>query len=118
MCVNLLILNRKKNRTWKQASDHGTSNWKILIYYEPQTQHSSWKREGGTIIQSYLFRLDASPDGFIFDINVALNQMLSTTKCSHNKRNLSIESIITDKTFYAALKKDKKQYLKKQYQFG
>ena len=39
-------------------------------------------------------------------------------KCPDNKRNLSIESIITDKTFYAALKKDKKQYLKKQYQFG
>ena len=38
-------------------------------------------------------------------------------KCPHNKRNLSIESIITDKTFYIALSKDKKPYLKKEHHF-
>ena len=32
--------------------------------------------------------------------------------------NLSIESIITDKTFYVALNKDKKPYLKKEHHFG
>ena len=39
-------------------------------------------------------------------------------KCPRNKRNLSIESIITDKIFYIALSKDKKQYLKKEHHFG
>ena len=39
-------------------------------------------------------------------------------KCPHNKRNLSIESIITGKTFYIALNKDKEPYLKKQHHFG
>ena len=32
--------------------------------------------------------------------------------------NLSIESIIADKTFYIALNKDKKPYLKKEHNFG
>ena len=39
-------------------------------------------------------------------------------KCPHNRRNLSIESIITDKTSYVALSKDKKLYLKKEHHFG
>ena len=39
-------------------------------------------------------------------------------KCPYNERNLSIESIITDKTFYIALNKDKKPYLKKEHHFG
>ena len=34
------------------------------------------------------------------------------------KRNLSVESIITDKTFYIALNKNKKPYLKKEHRFG
>ena len=37
-------------------------------------------------------------------------------KCPHNKRNLSIESMITDKMFYIAINKDKKPYLRKEHQ--
>ena len=71
-------------------------------------------REAGIIIQSKLFWLGASPDGVIFDKK---NQEIGLLeiKCPHNKRNLSIESIITDKTFYIALSKDKKPYLKKEH---
>ena len=39
-------------------------------------------------------------------------------KCPYSKRNLSIENIITYKTFYIALNKDKKPYLKKEHYFG
>ena len=39
-------------------------------------------------------------------------------KCPHNKRNLSIESMITDKMFYIAINKDKKPYLRKEHHFG
>ena len=39
-------------------------------------------------------------------------------KFPHSKRNLFIESIITDKTFHIALNKDKKPYLKKEHRFG
>ena len=39
-------------------------------------------------------------------------------KCPQNKRNLSIEIIITDKTFSIVLNKGKKPYLKKEHNFG
>ena len=38
-------------------------------------------------------------------------------KCPHKKRNLSIENIITDKTFYITPNKGKKTYLKKEDPF-
>ena len=38
-------------------------------------------------------------------------------KCPDNKRNLSIKSILTDKTFYIALNNDKKPYLKKEHHY-
>ena len=74
-------------------------------------------REVGIIIQSQLFWLGASLDGVIFDKNIQEIGLLEI-KCPRNKRNLSIESIITDKTFYIALSKDKKTYLKKEHHFG
>ena len=56
-------------------------------------------REAGIIIQSQLFWLGASPDGVIFDKKIQEIGLLEI-KCSYNKRNISIESIIIDKTFY------------------
>ena len=73
-------------------------------------------REAGIIIQSQLFWLGTSPDGVIFDKKIQEIGLLEI-KCPHNKGNLSIESIITDKTFYIALSKDKKPYLKKEHHF-
>ena len=67
-------------------------------------------REAGIIIQSQLFWLGASPDGVIFDKKIQQIGLLEI-KCPHNKRNLSIESIITDKTFYIAFSKDKKTHI-------
>ena len=64
-------------------------------------------REAGIIIQSQLFWLGASPDGVIFDKKIQEIGLLEI-KCPHNKRNLSIKNIITDKTFYAAINKGKK----------
>ena len=61
--------------------------------------------------------MGASPDGVIFDKKIQEIGLLEI-KCPHNKRNLSIESIITDKTFYIALSKDKKPYLQKEHHFG
>ena len=74
-------------------------------------------REAGIIIQSKLFRLGASPYGVTFDKKIQEIGLLEI-KCPHNKRNLSIENIITDKTFYITLKKDRKPYLKKEHHFG
>ena len=74
-------------------------------------------REAGIIIQSQLFWLGACPDGVIFDKKVQEIGLLEI-KCPYNKRNLSIESIVNDKTFYIALNKDKKPYLKKEHHFG
>ena len=71
-------------------------------------------REAGIIIQSQLFWLGASPDGVIFDKKIQEIGLLEI-KCPHNKRNLSTESIITDKTFNIAISKDKKAYLKKEH---
>ena len=62
----------------------------------------------GIIIQSQLFWLGASPDGVIFDKKKIQEIALLEIKCPHNKTNFSIESIITDKTFYIVLKKHKK----------
>ena len=96
----------------KQALDHGIRNEALAI--EKYQFIMNYKinrpvkiRETGIIIQSQLFWLGSSPDGVIFD-----------KKIQENKRNLSIESIITDKTFYIALSKDKKPYLKKEHHFG
>ena len=61
--------------------------------------------------------MGASPGGVIFDKKIQEIGLLEI-KCPHNKRNLYIESIITDKTFYVALRKDKKTYLKKEHHFG
>ena len=61
--------------------------------------------------------MGASPGGVIFDKKIQEIGLLEI-KCPHNKRNLSIESIITGKTFYVALRKDKKPYLKKEHHFG
>ena len=61
--------------------------------------------------------MGASPDGVIFDKKIQEIGLLEI-KCPYNKRNLSIESIITDKTFFIALNKDKKPYLKKEHHFG
>ena len=60
--------------------------------------------------------MGASPDGIIFDKKIQDIGLLEI-RCPYNKRNLSIESIITDKTFYIALSKDKKPYLKKEHHF-
>ena len=64
-------------------------------------------REAGIIVQSQLFWLSTSPGGVIFDKKFQEIGLLEM-KCPHNKRNLSIKNIITDKTFYTALSKDKK----------
>ena len=63
-------------------------------------------REAGIITQSQLFWLGASPDGVIFDKK---NQEIGLLeiKCPHNKRNLSTESIITNKRFLLPLTKTK-----------
>ena len=74
-------------------------------------------REAGITIHSRLFWLGASPDGVIFDKKIQEIGLLEI-KCPHNKRNLSIESIVTDKIFYIALGKDKKPYFKRKHHFG
>ena len=63
--------------------------------------------------------MSASPDGVIIDNKIEEIGLLEI-KCPRNKRNFSIESIITGKKIYIALKKDfkKKTYLKKKYHFG
>ena len=106
----------------KQALVHGIGNEALAI--EKNQFIMSYKlkrpveiREAGIIIQSQLFWLGASPDGVIFDKKIQEIGLLEI-KCPYNKRNLSIESIITDKTFYIALNKDKKPYLKKEHHFG
>ena len=74
-------------------------------------------RQAGIIIQCQNFWLGASPDGIIFDKKIQGIGLLEI-KCRHSKRNLSIESIITDNTFYIVLRKNKKPYLKKEHHFG
>ena len=56
-------------------------------------------KEAGIIIQNELFWLDASPVGVIFEKKIKEIGLLEI-RCPHNKRNLSIESIISDKRFY------------------
>ena len=106
----------------KQALDHGIRNEALAI--EKYQFIMSCKlnrpvkiREAGIIIQSQLFWLGTSPDGVIFNKKIQEIGLLEI-KCPYNKRNLSIESIITDKTFYIALNNDKKTYLKKEHHFG
>ena len=99
----------------KQALDHGIRNEALAI--EKYQFIMSYKlnrpvkiREAGIIIQSQLFWLGASPDGVIFDKKIQGIGLLEI-KCSYNKRNFSIESIVTDKTFYITLNKDKKKHI-------
>ena len=106
----------------KQALYHGIRNealanekYQFIMNYKINRPVKI--REAGIIIQSQLFWLGASPDGVIFDKKIQEIGLLEI-KCPYNKRNLSIESIITDKTFYIALSKDKKPYLKKEHHFG
>ena len=73
-------------------------------------------REAGIIIQRQLSRLGASPDGVIFDNKIHKIGLLEI-KCAPNKKNLSTESIITDKKFCIALNKAKKSCLKKKHRF-
>ena len=58
--------------------------------------------------------MGACPDKVIFGKE---NQdiVLLEIKCPHNKRNLFTECIITGKSFYIALNKDKKPYLRKEH---
>ena len=95
----------------KQALDHGIRNEALAI--EKYQFIMNYKinrpvkiREAGIIIQSQLFWLGTSPDGVIFDKKIQEIGLLEI-KCPHNKRNLSIESIITDKTFILPLAKIK-----------
>ena len=64
-----------------------------------------------------IFWFYASPDGVIFDKKFQEIGLLEIT-FPYNKKNLHIESIITKKTFYIALNKDKKPYLKEEHHFG
>ena len=95
----------------KQALDHGIRNEALAI--EKYQFIMNYKinrpvkiREAGIIIQSQLFWLGTSPDEVIFDKKIQEIGLLEI-KCPHNKRNLSIESIITDKTFILPLAKIK-----------
>ena len=74
-------------------------------------------RKAEIITQSQHFWLSTSLDGVIFDRKIQEIRLLGI-KIPHNRMNLSMESIITNKNFYIALKKDKNPNLKKKHYVG
>ena len=110
----------------KQALDHGIRNealsikkHQFIINYKLNRPVKI--RETGIIIHSQLFSFGASPDGVIFGKKIQEIGILQV-KCLDNRRNLSIDSIITDIIFYIALNKEddhaRRPYLKKELHFG
>ena len=94
----------------KQALDHGIRNealsikkHQFIINYKLNRPVKI--RETGIIIHNQLFSFGASPDGVIFGKKIHEIGILQV-KCLDNRRNLSIDSIITDKIFYIALNKE------------
>ena len=74
-------------------------------------------RKAEIITQSQHFWLSTSLDGVIFDRKIQEIGLLGI-KIPHNRMNLSMEIIITNKNFYIALKKDKNPNLKKKHYVG
>ena len=106
----------------KKALNHGIQNegvaiekYKFIMNY--RLHRSTKTKQVGLIIQSQIFWLGASPDGVILDKN---NQEIGLLeiKCPYSKRNSSVTDMVNDKSFYIALDKDKKPYLKKDHQYG
>lgn len=106
----------------KKALNHGIKNeavalekYKFIMNYR---LHRSTKiKEAGLIIQSHIFWLGASPNEIILDKNTQEIGLIEI-KCPYSKRNYSVSVMVNDKSFYIALDKEKKPYLKKDHQYG
>ena len=110
----------------KQALYHGIRNEALSIRKHQFILNYKLNRpikirETGIIIEIQVFCFGASPDGVIFGKKIHEIGILQV-KCLDNRRNLSIDSIITDKIFYIALNKEddhtRRPYLKKELHFG